>query len=106
MKVFVDPRKYLPLALVLGAFAIASATPAVAVAKERHATAHTSRLGYAYAPAGVAKSSSLVVHQSASRSAAIRACSKEAEKYHMISWQSTQITVYGECMTDHGQPLG
>jgi len=105
MKPLFASHRNLSLALALGTFAIvASAAPAVA--KDRHATSHASRLGYAYAPLGSGSSSSLEVHQNASRSAAIRECNKEAEKYHMISWQSTQITVYGECMTNHGQPFG
>jgi hypothetical protein len=37
------------------------------------------------------------------RAAAVPDCSKESSKWSMISWQSTQITIYGVCMTGHGQ---
>jgi hypothetical protein len=44
------------------------------------------------------------VVQSPARDAAIHDCSVEAGKYSFSSWQSTQIAVYGECMTEHNQP--
>jgi len=104
MKVLIDARKYLTVALALGAFVVVAAP---AVAKDRHMTSHASRLGYAYAPADVGSSSRPELNQqSASRSAAIRECNKEAEKYTFHTWQTMQFAVYGECMTNHGQPFG
>jgi hypothetical protein len=44
------------------------------------------------------------VVQSPARDQAIHDCSVEASKYSMSAWQSTQIDVYGECMTEHNQP--
>jgi len=77
MKQLIASRKYLTLALTLGAFAIA----APAIAKDRHAASSTSRLGYAYAPAEVGAPSNPQTQASGPRSAAIRECNKEAEKY-------------------------
>ena len=37
------------------------------------------------------------------RAAAIHDCSVESVKWGMISWQSTQIIVYGVCMTGRRQ---
>jgi hypothetical protein len=37
------------------------------------------------------------------RSAAIHACSVEAEKYLFYVWQLEQFAVYGTCMAKHGQ---
>ncbi|HEY1980326.1 MAG TPA: hypothetical protein VGH13_09555 [Xanthobacteraceae bacterium] len=38
------------------------------------------------------------------RDAAVHDCSVEASKWSMNNWQSTQIVVFGGCMTDRGQP--
>jgi hypothetical protein len=38
------------------------------------------------------------------RDQAVHDCSVAADKWSMMSWQSTQLQVYGECMDEHGQP--
>jgi predicted outer membrane protein len=38
------------------------------------------------------------------RDAAVHDCSVEASKWSMNNWQSTPNVVFGECMTDRGQP--
>ena len=40
---------------------------------------------------------------SAKRAAALHECSVAASKYNFSTWQETQILVYGECMTNHGE---
>jgi hypothetical protein len=108
MKPLFASRRNLSIALTLalGAFAIATSA-APAVAKDRHAASHASRLGYAYAPANAGSASSSDLGEAtASRSAALRECNKEAEKYSFSTWQTAQFAVYGSCMANHGQPSG
>jgi hypothetical protein len=38
------------------------------------------------------------------RDDAVHDCSVAAGKWSMMSWQSTQLQVYRECMDEHGQP--
>jgi hypothetical protein len=40
---------------------------------------------------------------SAKRAAAVHECSVEASKYNFAAFQTTQLAVYGECMTTHGE---
>jgi hypothetical protein len=40
---------------------------------------------------------------SAKRAAAVHDCSVEASKYNFAAFQTTQLAVYGECMTTHGE---
>jgi hypothetical protein len=37
------------------------------------------------------------------RSEAIHDCSTQASKWSFSTWQSTQLAVYGTCMSEHGQ---
>lgn len=62
---------------------------AAASAKDQHSVAKSKRLGYAYAPMD--------------RSEAIQACNAEAAKWSYRDFQSTQLTVYRDCMFRHGQ---
>ena len=65
--------------------------PSVAMAKDQQSAAKSKTLGYAYAPM--------------SRSEAIQACNAEAAKWSYRDFQSTQLTVYRDCMFRHGQQV-
>lgn len=39
-----------------------------------------------------------------SRDRAIHDCNVAASKWSNMTWQSTQITTYRDCMTEHSQP--
>jgi len=81
-----------PSALLLAA-AIAI-VPGVAVAKDQQSAAKSKSQGYggyAYAPMD--------------RSEAIQTCNAEAAKWSYRDFQSTQLTVYRDCMFRHGQSV-
>jgi hypothetical protein len=40
---------------------------------------------------------------SAQRAAAVHDCSVRASKFNFSTFETTQLAVYGECMTEHGQ---
>jgi len=75
----------------------ASGTPAFA--KSRNSAAQPSSLGFASAQESTQE------HGGAARSTVINACNAEATKWRYSDWQTAQITVYRNCMTDHGQPF-
>ena len=76
--------------LVAAAIAIG---PDVAVAKDQHSAAKSKSQGYGYAYAPM------------DRSEAIQTCNAEAAKWSYRDFQSTQLTVYRDCMFRHGQPV-
>jgi hypothetical protein len=53
---------------------------------------------------GLQRQSSGARNSESARDAAVHDCSVEASKWSMNNWQSTQIVVFGGCMTDRGQP--
>jgi hypothetical protein len=73
--------------LVAAAIAI---VPGVAVAKDQHSAAKSKSQGYGYAYAPM------------DRSEAIQTCNAEAAKWSYRDFQSTQLTVYRDCMFRHG----
>ena len=81
MKVFV----------LLLAVAIVAVPGVAASAKDQQSAAKSKRLGYAYAPMD--------------RSEAIQTCNAEAAKWSYRDFQSTQLTVYRDCMFRHGQSV-
>jgi hypothetical protein len=70
--------------------------PAFASPNKHHSAAKSRPLGYAYAPRD---------NDNAARSEAIQACNAEAGKWVYRDWQTTNITVYRDCMFRHGQPF-
>jgi len=78
-----------PSALLIAAAMVV--VPGIAVAKDPQSAAKFKPLGYAYAPMN--------------RSEAIQACNAEAAKWSYRDFQSTQLTVYRDCMLRHGQPV-
>jgi hypothetical protein len=66
-------------------------------AKKQKTPATSGPLGYAYEPARD--------NNNAARSEAIQVCNKEADKWNNRDWQTTQLTVYRDCMVKHGQPF-
>jgi hypothetical protein len=70
--------------------------PALASPNKHHSAAKSQYLGYAYAPRD---------NDNAARSEAIRTCNAEAEKWNNRDWETTQLTVYRDCMFQHGQPF-
>jgi hypothetical protein len=79
-------KKYVSLAILVGALAGAGAVPGFA-----DDTLSQRQPSPAYVPDNP-------------RDAAIHDCSVQADKWSFSSWQSTQIITYGDCMTEHGQP--
>jgi|HubBroStandDraft_6_1064221.scaffolds.fasta_scaffold578883_2 hypothetical protein len=75
------------------ALATLIATPAFA-ATSQHQAAPSTRQLYMYAPGG---------GDDAARNAAMQECNAEAAKWSNSSWETTQLAVYGTCMTEHGQ---
>ena len=75
--------------LVAAAIAI---VPGVAVAKDQHSAAKSKSQGYGYIRAH---------GQVGSHSD----CNAEAAKWSYRDFQSTQLTVYRDCMFRHGQPV-
>ena len=78
--------------LVAAAIAI---VPGVAVAKDQHSAAKSKSQGYGYGYA----------YAPMDRSEAIQTCNAEAAKWSYRDFQSTQLTVYRDCMFRHGQPV-
>jgi len=78
-----------PSALLVAAAIVV--VPSVAVAKDHQSATKSKSLGYAYAPMN--------------RSEAIQACNAEASKWSYRDFQSTQLTVYRDCMFRHGQSV-
>jgi hypothetical protein len=71
----------------------------------RHQPMHAGRL-YLYAPSGLEQNQSAAIANPSgdtSREAALHDCSVEASKWSFSAWQSTQLTVYRDCMGEHGQ---
>jgi hypothetical protein len=110
------------LALLLSATSVALAqTPAkqgpedaapTAATSVRHQPMHTRRLYmhtrrlYLYAPSGLEQNQSAAIASPSgdtSRVAALHDCSVAASKWSFSAWQSTQLAVYRDCMTAHGQ---
>jgi len=77
-----------PSALLL-VVAIVVVPGAPVFAKDQYSAAKSKQLGYASAPMD--------------RSEALRTCNAEAAKWSNRDWQTTQATVYRDCMRKHGQ---
>ena len=66
---------------------------------------HARRL-YLYAPSGLEQNQSAAIASPSgdtTREAALHDCSVAASKWSFSAWQSTQLTVYRDCMAAHGQ---
>jgi hypothetical protein len=86
-KLFV--KKPISVSLVVAAMAVAGASSALS----RH-----------LADEALPRQSSGAPNSETARGVAVHDCSVEASKWSMNNWQSTQNVVFGECMTDRGQP--
>jgi hypothetical protein len=66
-----------------------------------------SRRLYLYAPSGLEQNEATpggaTAVPSEARDAAIHDCSTKANKWSSSGWQTTQLAVYGTCMSEHGQ---
>jgi len=67
-------------------------------AQNHRSAAKTRSLGYASSPPSTRN------QNNSSRSEAIQTCNSEAAKWSNRDWQTTQATVYRDCMIKHGQP--
>ena len=103
------------LALLLSATSVALAqtptkqgagdTAPTAARSIRHQPMHARRL-YLYAPSGLEQNQSAAIASPSAdttREAALHDCSVAASKWSFSAWQSTQLTVYRDCMAAHGQ---
>jgi hypothetical protein len=81
--------KFLCIALGVSAFATLGAAPTFAASRQSNVFAND-----------VVTDS---VPISAKRAAAVHDCSVTAGKLNFSTWQSAQLAVYGECMTNHGE---
>jgi hypothetical protein len=71
----------------------------------RHSGVHARRL-YLYAPSSLGQSQSSAPQSSAgktAREAALHDCSVKASKWSFSAWETTQLAVYRDWMTEHGQ---
>jgi hypothetical protein len=89
-----------PLALLL-VVAIVVVPGAPVFAKEQHSATKSKSL----ASTPMEKSKSLgYASEPMDRSEALQKCNAEAAKWSNRDWQTTQATVYGDCMRKYGQP--
>jgi hypothetical protein len=87
-----------PWALLLVA-AMVVVPGAPVFAKEQHSAAKSKSLGSASDSKSLGYAS-----EPMDRSEALQKCNAEAAKWRNRDWQTTQATVYGDCMRKYGQP--
>lgn len=75
--------------------------PAFASPNKRHSAASKS---YASEPMEARSKSLGYASEPMDRSQALQKCNSEAAKWSNRDWQTTQATVYRDCMIKHGQP--
>lgn len=90
-------------ALITATILCIIATPAFASPNKHHSAASKS-LGYASEPMQARSKSLGYASEPMDRSEAIRTCNAEANKWSYRDYQTANITVYRECMFQHGQP--
>ena len=101
--------QYLAMALALAALTTAGASPALA-AVHHHPHHHVARSarslqmygGQAFAQVGAGGVPDSVPIDM-KRATAVHDCSVAASKFSFSAFQTTQLAVYGSCMTEHGQ---
>ena len=89
-------------ALITAAILSIMAMPAFASPNNHHSAARSKSLGYASEPLNRSLG---YASEPMNRSEAIRTCNAEAEKWNNRDWETTQLTVYRDCMFKHGQPF-
>jgi hypothetical protein len=97
--------KYLPITLALAALAIAGA-PASAAVHHHHRHVAQSLAGlHMYAGQSLDQHDPVLgaMPMNDARAQALHDCSMKAQPYNFSTWQTMQFSVYGTCMTEHGQ---
>jgi hypothetical protein len=97
--------KYLPITFALAAFAI-TGTPALAATHHHHHRAAQSLGGlHMYAGESLNQHDPVLgaMPMNDARAQALHDCSMKAQPYNFSTWQTMQFSVYGTCMTEHGQ---
>ena len=99
--------KYVPIALAFAALT-AGMTPAVAATTHHHRQnmVQATRGLHMYAGESLDHGGGPVLGampMDESRAAAIHDCNLRAAPYNFSTWQTMQFSVYGTCMTEHGQ---
>jgi hypothetical protein len=99
--------KYLPAALVLASLVTVGGAPASAATQHHHHHAAARSLSGLHMYAGQALDEHDQVlgemPMSESRAQAMHDCNMKAQPYNFSTWQTAQFSVYGACMTEHGQ---
>jgi hypothetical protein len=98
--------KYLPAALALAAFVTIAGTPAMAATQHHHQRAAHSLSGlHMYAGESLAQHDQVLgeMPMNESRAQAMHDCNMKAQPYNFSTWQTAQFSMYGTCMTEHGQ---
>lgn len=101
----------LPFALTLSAALavtalVATGTPALATTHHHHHRAAQSLHGlHMYAGESLDQHDQVLgaMPMTESRAQAMHDCNMKAQPYSFSTWQTAQFSVYGTCMTEHGQ---
>jgi hypothetical protein len=93
-------------ALALAALA-AAGTPTLAATRHHHhhVTAQSVKGLHMYAGESLDQHDQVLgaMPMSESRAQAMHDCNMKAQPYNFSTWQTAQFSVYGTCMTEHGQ---
>jgi hypothetical protein len=100
--------KYLPIALAFAGLVAVGSAPAFAatVHHHHHHVAARSLNGlHMYAGESLNRNDQVLgnMPMSESRAQAMHDCNMQAQPYNFSTWQTAQFSVYGTCMTEHGQ---
>jgi hypothetical protein len=105
--------KYVPAALALAALTLAGTVPAAAATHHHHyhRAAQSHRAGQSFAGLHMYAGESLDGHDpvlgampmNESRAQAMHDCNMKAQPYSFSTWETMQFSIYGTCMTEHGQ---
>lgn len=95
----------LSVALAVAAL-VATGAPALAATHHHHHRAAQSLNGlHMYVGESLGQNDPVLgaMPMSESRAQALHDCSMKAQPYNFSTWQTMQFSVYGTCMTEHGQ---
>jgi hypothetical protein len=85
---------------------VGAGTPALAATHHRHHRVVRTMNGlHMYAGESLDQHDPVLgaMPMSESRAQALHDCSMKAQPYNFSTWQTTQFSMYGTCMTEHGQ---
>jgi len=98
--------KYLPTALAITALMLAGTAPAAAATQHHyHRVAHSLSGLHMYAGQSLDQNDPVLgaMPMNEARAQALHDCSMKAQPYNFSTWQTMQFSMYGTCMTEHGQ---